>query len=95
MIHPPSHLSYFSRPTITRFLQSQGFAVVTIRSIPTYRSLHSVVTNLQTIGRGLPRLLAAGMGAVVPRRIQTHLGAWLNLGDIMLVAARKEAGPRG
>ena len=43
MIHPPSHLNYFSRPTMARLLDSVGFDVLPIRSVGTRRDLLNIL----------------------------------------------------
>jgi SAM-dependent methyltransferase len=90
MIHPPTHLQYFSRDTITRMLTRLGFAVAPITSVPIYRSVGEVLGRLAALGRGLTRRTAAVLTAATPGFLQRR-GFWLDLGDIMFVAARKAA----
>lgn len=89
MIHPPTHLQYFSRATLRHFLARHALEVVDIRSIAVYRTLHSVLAGLSVLGKGLSRTVASRLKSAVPGRIQHRLGAWVNLGDIMFAAARK------
>jgi SAM-dependent methyltransferase len=89
MIHPPSHLQYFSRHTMRQFLARQGLAVVEIRSISVYRTVHSVLSGLRALGQGLSRSAALLLNRVVPAGVQRRFGMRVNLGDIMLVAARR------
>ncbi len=91
MIHPPTHLQYFSRETMRRFLVRQGLEVVEIKSVAVYRTLHSVLAGLSVLGKGWSRSIAARLGKTIPARTQQRLGAWVNLGDIMGVAARKSS----
>jgi SAM-dependent methyltransferase len=93
MIHPPTHLQYFSRATMRRFLSRCGLDVVAIRAVSVYRTLHSVLASLAALGRGTPRQMAAWLGGTLPLGFQKRLGAWIDLGDIMFVAARKPAVP--
>jgi 2-polyprenyl-3-methyl-5-hydroxy-6-metoxy-1,4-benzoquinol methylase len=89
MIHPPTHLQYFSSATMRQFLARFGFEVEGIRSIAYYRNLRSVLANMQILGRG-PLRSAARLGdGMIPQGIQRRVGVTLNLGDIMLVCARK------
>jgi 2-polyprenyl-3-methyl-5-hydroxy-6-metoxy-1,4-benzoquinol methylase len=89
MIHPPTHLQYFSAATMRQFLTRRGFEVQGIRSVAYYRNLRSVLANMQILGRGPLRLAAGVGGRVIPQMIQRRVGASLDLGDIMLVCARK------
>ncbi|HUE71457.1 MAG TPA: class I SAM-dependent methyltransferase [Pirellulaceae bacterium] len=91
MIHPPTHLQYFSRDTMRQFLARHGLEVVEIKSIGVYRTLHSVLAGLSVLGKGWSRSVAARLHKSIPVRTQQRLGAWVNLGDIMGVAARKSS----
>jgi len=89
MIHPPTHLHYFSADTMRRFLGRHGLDVVSLESVPYYRNLRSVLANLQILGRGPARRLAAAAARLVPESLQQRCGLSVNLGDIMLACARK------
>lgn len=89
MIHPPTHLHYFSADTMRRFLQRHGLEVVHLQSVPYYRNLRSVLANLQVLGKGAIRWLARAAACVTPGVVQRNVGVSLDLGDIMLVCARK------
>lgn len=93
MIHPPTHLQYFSQETMCRFLRHHGFEVVDVSSLPMYRSFYGTFTLLTTLGKGFARTVARVASRLVPTYIQKRLGFWLDLGDIMLVSARKPVGP--
>ncbi len=89
MIHPPTHLQYFSRDTMRRFLARHRLQVVEIKSAGVYRTLHSVLAGLSVLGKGPARAVAGKLRKIVPIATQQRLGTWINLGDIMGVAARK------
>lgn len=89
MIHPPTHLQYFSRRTMRGFLARHDLEVVEIKSVGVYRTLHSVLAGLTALGRGWTRTVAARLQRTLSIPWQQRLGAWVNLGDIMTVAARK------
>lgn len=89
MIHPPTHLQYFGRSTIERFLQHSGFEAIEIESVPMYRNLHSVLSGLAVFHHGWLGRLAGGLHRLIPTACQKWIGGWLDLGDIMLVRARK------
>jgi SAM-dependent methyltransferase len=85
-IHPPSHLHYFSRDSITKLLERVGFRVMGIETAAYYHTLHNILASIQLRG-GLTgrfsRVALAAIGEAAARRI----GFWINLGDTMFVAA--------
>jgi SAM-dependent methyltransferase len=85
-IHPPSHLHYFSRDSVTRLLGRLGFRVMGIETARYYHTLHNILASIGLRGGvtgRCSRLALAAIGEFVSRRI----GVWINLGDIMFVAA--------
>jgi len=91
LIHPPTHLQYFSRQTMTRFLAANGFEVTRIRSLPMCRTIGEVLGRLTGLSKGFSRWGATILSRVLPVWVQQR-GLWLDLGDIMFVAARKTGG---
>jgi 2-polyprenyl-3-methyl-5-hydroxy-6-metoxy-1,4-benzoquinol methylase len=89
MIHPPTHVQYFSAATMRQFLARFGFEVESIRSVAYDRNLRGVLANMQILSRGPLRMAARIGGWLIPEIIQRNVGISLNLGDIMLVCARK------
>jgi predicted TPR repeat methyltransferase len=84
MIHPPSHLHYFSKKTLTRLLNEYGFEVVYNRYCGFYRSIGQVAYNLLVHRKQKP-----GLFRLVERAGVQKLGFYLNLYDIMFVIARR------
>jgi 2-polyprenyl-3-methyl-5-hydroxy-6-metoxy-1,4-benzoquinol methylase len=84
MIHPPTHLHYFSRTTIERLLERYGFEVIYNRHCGYYRSLDYTAYNVLMRRRRQPRLYRH-----LARTGLTRLGFYLNLYDIMYVIARR------
>ncbi|MGI9107923.1 MAG: class I SAM-dependent methyltransferase [Pyrinomonadaceae bacterium] len=84
MIHPPTHLHYFSPRTIARLLDSYGFDVVYNRYCGFYRSIGNMAYNILVLRQQKPQfykpLERIGVGS---------LGFYLNLYDIMYVIARR------
>src|SRR5262249_887952 len=89
MIHPPTHLQYFSGQTMTRFLERRGFEVAAIHSTSVYRSIRGVLSGLLLFERGMKRRAAWLADKLLPWWVQERLGFWLALGDLMRVCARK------
>jgi hypothetical protein len=90
-IHPPTHLFYFTRPTLARAFAKAGLETVEIRAIGHSRSYRSMLFGLLELGRPNPsrayRLLTAGGRLDFP--------VSLNLFDIVLAAARKPRAVEG
>lgn len=89
MIHPPTHLHYFSSGSIRRMLGRLGFEVAVCRSTPFYRNFGECLARVAALGKGASRWVARLAQAVTPGAV-TRRGFWLDLGDIMYVAARKK-----
>jgi predicted TPR repeat methyltransferase len=80
LIHPPSHMHYFSRNSIRVLLESQGFEIREICYVGFYRSLSNTVANLC---RG------SKLTSLINYTSRSRLCYYLNLFDIMFIAARK------
>jgi SAM-dependent methyltransferase len=94
MIHPPSHLNYFSRDTMTRLLDRAGFDLVSVRSVGTYRDLANSMHVLSLFSKR--PMIRRAAGSVERALGGRSMGFYLNLHDIMFVAARKRGrGGRG
>ncbi len=84
MLHPPTHLHYFSAKTLNRLLDRYGFDVVYNRYCGYYRSLGNVAYNILVLRQKRPGLFSA-----LEKTRLTSLGFYLNLYDIMYVIARR------
>jgi SAM-dependent methyltransferase len=84
LIHPPTHLQYFTRDSLGQLLDRCGFRVVHVEHCGFYRSLGSMLHNLIAIGGRRPR--AAGW---MRRRALGHLDLYLNLYDIVYVIGER------
>lgn len=87
-IHPPTHVNYFSRPTLTRMLERLGFRVAGMETASYYHTLYDVAAILELrggtmgrIGRTIRRVVGPGLG--------NRLGFWADLRDILFVAATR------
>jgi len=84
MIHPPTHLHYFSSATLARLLERHGFEVIYNRYCGFYRSLGNVAYNILVLRQQKP-----GLFKQLERTGLTKFGFYLNLYDIMYVIARR------
>jgi len=84
LIHPPTHLQYFSARTLTRMLNDLGFDVVYARHCGFYRSFDNVFHNLFVLRGNLPFMYRLMEKLGLARRF-----FYLNLYDILYVIARK------
>jgi hypothetical protein len=94
MIHPPSHLNYFSRSTIGRLLESVGFEVLSIGSVGTRRDLVNTLHLLALFSKSpLVRRTSGTLERLLAGRVPS-ISLYVNLHDVMFVAARRRRGPR-
>jgi 2-polyprenyl-3-methyl-5-hydroxy-6-metoxy-1,4-benzoquinol methylase len=83
-IHPPTHLHYFSKATLTRLLQKYGFSIRYFGYEGMYRSLDTMAYIVLMLKRHRPRLYTA-----LQRTGLLKHTLYLNLFDIMFVIAEK------
>lgn len=84
LIHPPTHLHYFTRQSLTRLLDRCGFRVVHVEYSGVYRSARGMVHNLVSLGWRAPRL-----GTWLGRAVPSRLDLYMNLYDIMYIVAKR------
>ena len=86
LIHPPTHLQYFSKETMTRMLEGKGFEVVAVSHPGYWRSVKQILHGLFVFGRqDGPSAAYRVLSKVLPGR----LNVYINTFDIMFVVARK------
>jgi 2-polyprenyl-3-methyl-5-hydroxy-6-metoxy-1,4-benzoquinol methylase len=84
LIHPPTHIHYFSQKSLAQMLNNYGFEVIYSRHCGFYRSLDNVAYNIFVLRWQQPQLYRA-----LKKLGLTKLDFYLNLYDIMYVIARK------
>jgi len=83
MIHPPSHLHYFTKENLSVLLKKYGFTVHSIKYLPVYRSLRQIFYSLLMLksqNRKLEKLLSG---------IPSNWTISLNTFDILFMIAEK------
>lgn len=84
MIHPPTHLNYFSRQTVSRLLTRFGFDIVHLSHPGSARQLRSALYIILALKAKRPRLYELISSARILDRSVT-----VNLFDIMFVVGRR------
>jgi SAM-dependent methyltransferase len=84
LIHPPTHLQYFTLESLTRLLERCGFRVIHVEHCGFYRSLGGMIHNLVALRWKWPRA-----GEWLRRLTPSRLDLYLNLHDIMYVIAER------
>ena len=84
LIHPPTHLQYFTRTSLCRLLEDCGFRIVHVEYCGFSRSISGMVQNLVALRWQRPRA-AAWLGSLVP----AGLDLYLNLHDIIYIIAER------
>lgn len=88
LIHPPTHIHYFSIAALTKLLGNYGFDVIYNRYCGFYRSVNNVAYNVLVLRKRLLWLYN-----LLRKSGITNLDFYLNLYDIMYVIARKSELP--
>jgi ubiquinone/menaquinone biosynthesis C-methylase UbiE len=89
-IHPPSHLHYFSSRTITLLLNRLGMEVVGIETTAYYHTVFNIFASIRMRGGGTGKVAAMALNLCGEARAR-RFGFWIDLRDIMFVAARKKS----
>jgi len=84
MIHPPTHLHYFSAKTLKKLLAKKGFEVFFINYPPVYRSIKQIFYSLFLLNKKRNSISEAIFNSI-PENWQIPLNTY----DIMFVGARK------
>ena len=85
MIHPPTHLHYFSKDTLRLLLEKNGFQIVHQEYISVVRSVKQIAYSLLMLGENR----YATLFKVLEKIKLTNLQFSINLRDVVLVVAKK------
>lgn len=88
MIHPPTHLHYFSRRTLTRLLDRAGFDVVHVETAGNARSIRGIAYAILVL-RGKRQDLYDALTKLPLANRLLDRSVSLDLKDIMFVVGRK------
>lgn len=84
LIHPPTHIHYFSKKSLNRMLENYGFEVIYNRYCGFSRSVDNVAYNVLVLRHKSPKLYN-----LLKKMRLTGFDFYLNMYDIMYVVARK------
>jgi len=84
LIHPPTHIHYFSKKSLSRMLENYGFEVIYNRYCGFSRSVDNVAYNVLVLRHKGPKLYN-----LLKKLRLTGFDFYLNMYDIMYIVARK------
>lgn len=84
MIHPPTHLQYFSKKSVSKLMESNGFEIVVIKHEGLHRTIGNISYNLFVLRNSLP-----WVHKLLTKCHLTELPLYLNTFDVMTVICRK------
>jgi SAM-dependent methyltransferase len=86
MIHPPSHLQYFSKKTLSLLLERNGFKVKSVSYPPVYRSVRIIFYSLFMLRKKYPKIIRT-LYSLIPEKLNVALNTY----DIMFLVAEKSS----
>lgn len=89
LIHPPSHLHYFSKKTLSRLLTDSGFEIVQVSYPTIYRSAKQIYFSLFLLNYKNKNGFGYKLKNLFYKCIPDWLSVPINTFDIMFVIARK------
>jgi 2-polyprenyl-3-methyl-5-hydroxy-6-metoxy-1,4-benzoquinol methylase len=85
LIHPPSHLHYFSKHTLTALLKKYNFKIKCVKYKPVYRSVRQIFYSLLVLNRKGNKLID-NMVKHIPEKWHVPLNTY----DIMYIIALRK-----
>lgn len=87
LMHPPTHLHYFSNRSLIKLLQDKGFEIIYNRYCGFYRTFDLALYRIFALGKGKKNIYD-----FLSKTGFSDLGFYLNLYDIRYVIAKKMQG---
>lgn len=87
MVHPPTHLHYFTSDSIRRMLELVGFSRIEVTHDPFYRNLATSLTKVKELSKNPLVAKSAALGAKLPGLAGLNIP--INTYDLMTVRAWK------
>ena len=84
LIHPPSHIHYFSRDSIKKLLEQNNFSIVDIKYLGNYRNIKFIINKIPFLKKNFIWLKKIFKFFNLDKK-----DIYLNLFDIMFVVAKK------
>ncbi len=85
MIHPPTHLHYFSKRTLSKLLEKNNFKVLAVSYPPIYRSVRQIFYSLFMLNKKHSAFVKF-MYELIPAKMNVPINTF----DIMFVIAQKK-----
>ena len=85
MIHPPTHLHYFSSKTMCRLLENNNFKIIYKKKCGFYRNIGSMAYIIFVLRLNIPLLYKLLKFLKI-----SNMNLYLNLNDIMYIIAQKK-----
>jgi 2-polyprenyl-3-methyl-5-hydroxy-6-metoxy-1,4-benzoquinol methylase len=85
MIHPPTHIHYFSKKSVCHILKANNFKILSITYPGSHRTFDNILYNLFILRKNMPWIYNFSKKIGI-----TKYKIKINLFDIMLVIAQKQ-----
>lgn len=85
MIHPPSHLHYFSKKTLSKLLEKYEFEIIEVTYPPVYRSIRLIFYSLFMLRKN-PSNFIKKLYLLIPIKASVPINTY----DIMFLIAQKK-----
>lgn len=93
MIHPPTHLFYFSRQSLSFLLNSFGFKIVHYSKCGNYRNLNAMVNGILLSIYNKKIKTSLFLQKIIKINFSKDIDIKINLFDIMFLVAQKVSNP--
>lgn len=84
MIHPPSHLHYFSKRSLSKLLEKNGFKIIDVSYPPIHRSVRLIYYSLFMLRKKYPKIIEK-----IYNYIPSKMNVAVNTFDIMFIIGER------